>query len=137
MQNLHIDYQGSDLTYAKASLLAKSAATQHKMHSPAIIAWHQHGSNAMSPSYDGANPASWWEKYGAGNGGDMEVSVGNEFDFVLMDTEGYETVDQLPIRNLVAEDGQEYICLAPMLVDACTPIERACVPIDEWAANQY
>lgn len=137
MQNLRIDYQGSDLTFAKASLLAKSAAMENSMQKPAIIAWHQHSSHAMSPNYDGANPASWWEKYGEGNGGRMEVMVGNEFDFVLMDTRGYETVDHLPIRNLVAEDGQEYICLAPMLGDSRVPIERACVPIDEWAANQY
>jgi hypothetical protein len=137
MQNLHVDYSGSDLTYAKASLLAKHAAMENSMHSPAIIAWYQHSSQAMSPSYDGANPASWWEKYGEGNGGRMEVSVGEEFDFVLMDTQGFETVDQLPVRNLVAENGQEYICLSPMLGDGCVSLEQACVPLDEWAANQY
>lgn len=137
MQNLHIDYQGTALTFAQASQLAKSAAMENSMQSPAIIAWHQHSNHAMSPSYDGANPASWWEKYGEGNGGRMEVSVGDEFDFVLMDTRGFETVDQLPIRNLVAEDGNEYICLAPMLGDGCVPVDKACVPIDEWAANQY
>ncbi len=137
MQNLRIDYPGSDLTFAKASLMARNAAMEYSMQSPTIIAWHQHSSHAMSPSYDGANPASWWEKYGEGNGGRMEVSVGDEFDFVLMDSRGYETVDQLPIRNLVAEDGREYICLAPMLGDSCVPVEEACVPIDEWAANQY
>jgi hypothetical protein len=137
MQNLHVEYPGSDLTYSKASLLAKRAAMENNMHSPVIIAWHQQSSHAMSPSYDGANPASWWEKYGAGNGGRMEVSVGNEFDFVLMDTRGFETVDQLPIRNLVAENGQEYICLSPMLGEGCAPIDKACVPLDEWTANQY
>lgn len=137
MHNLHIDYPGSDLTFAKASLLAKNAAMDSSMQSPVIIAWHQHSSHAMSPNYDGANPASWWAKYGEGNGGRMEVSVGDEFDFVLMDSRGYQTVDPLPIRNLVAEDGQEYICLAPMLDDGCVPNEKACVPIDEWAANQY
>jgi hypothetical protein len=69
MQNLHIDYPGTDLNFAKASLLAKQAARENHMHVPTIIAWHQHSTHAMSPSFDGANPVSWWEKYGAGNGG--------------------------------------------------------------------
>lgn len=137
MQTLHIDYEGSDLTFDKASLLATRAAIDNSLHNPAIIAWHQHSSHAVSPSFDGANPDTWWEKYGAGNGGDIEVSVGDEFDFVLMDTRDFETVDQLPVRNLVAEDGKEYICLAPMLGEGRVPVEKACVPIDEWAANQY
>lgn len=137
MHNLRVDYQGSDLTFEKASLLAKSVAMENRMQSPAIISWHQHSNHAMSPSYDGANPGSWWAKYGEGNGGRMGVSVADEYDFVLMDTRGYETVDRLPIRNLVAEDGQEYICLTSLLGEGCVPIERACVPIDEWAANQY
>ncbi len=137
MENLHIDYQGTDLTFAKASLLARQAALAHDLRSPAIIAWHQHSNHAMSPNFDGADPASWWEKYGAGNGGRLEVSVGDEFDFVMMGTGGFETVDQLPVRNLIAADGREYICLAPMLDGSRTPTEAACIPIDEWAANQY
>jgi len=137
MQNLHIDYPGTDLNFAKASLLAKQAARENHMHIPAIIAWHQHSTHAMSPSFDGANPESWWERYGAGNGGRLEVSVGNEYDFVMMESGSFETVGELPVRNLVAEDGKEYICLSPMLGERCASIEQACVPIDEWAANQY
>lgn len=137
METIRVEYQGTDLDFAQALLLAKQAAQQHRLQEPAIMAWHQHSSHAMSPSYDGANPARWWEKYGAGNGGRLEVTVGDEFDFILMDTRGFESVDQLPIRNLVAQDGQEYICLTPMLGGASTPNTRACVPIDEWAADQY
>ena len=137
MQNLHIDYPGTDLNFAKASLLAKQAARENHIHNPAIIAWHQHSTHAMSPSFDGANHDSWWEKYGTGNGGHLEVSVGSEYDFVMMESGGFETVGELPVRNLVAEDGKEYICLTPMLGDRCASIEQACIPIDEWAANQY
>jgi hypothetical protein len=137
MQTLRIDYRDNDLSFAKASLLAKQAALEHRLHSPAIIAWHQHSTHAMSPSFDGADPASWWEKYGEGNGGSLEISIGDEYDFVIAESGGFETVGELPVRNLVAEDGREYICLASMLGDSCAPIEQACVPIDEWAANQY
>jgi len=137
MQTLKVAYTGADLDYTKASMLARQAAQSHAMQDPAIMAWHQHSSHAQSPGFDGANPATWWEKYGAGNGGRMEVTVGDEFDFVLMDAGGYEKVDSLPVRNLIAHDGQEYICLAPMLGDSKSPNPRACIPIDEWAADQY
>jgi hypothetical protein len=137
MQQLHVDHQPSGLSFTAASQLAIQAAKDHAIQSPAIIAWHQRGSHQISPRYDGGDAASWWHKYGAGNGGTLEVSVGNAFDFVMMETSGFETVDQLPIRNLRASDGQEYICLTPLLGDASTPIEKVCVPIDEWAANQY
>jgi hypothetical protein len=107
------------------------------MQEPVIVSWHQRGSDIMSPSYDGANPDSWWAKYGEGNGGRLAVTVGDAFDFVMMDTRGYETVDQLPIRNLEDEDGRQYICLSPMLGEGCARIDQACVPLDEWTANQY
>jgi hypothetical protein len=107
------------------------------MADPAIMAWHRHSTHAMSPQYDGANPDSWWEKYGFGNGGRMGVTVADEFDFVLMDTRGFETVDRPPIRNLIDKDGQEYICLTPMLGDGAIPNAGACVPLDEWMADQY
>lgn len=137
METIRIDYQGNDLNFAKALQLARGAAMEQRMQEPAVLAWHQRSSHAMSPSYDGADPGSWWEKYGAGNGGRLEINVGDEFDFVVTETRGFETVDQLPIRNLVAQDGQEYICLTPMLGDSNSPTARACIPIDEWAADQY
>jgi hypothetical protein len=137
MQTLRVDYPEHDLTFAMASEMAKSAACDSQMQSPTIISWHQHGSDSVSPSYDGIDPQSWWGKYGAGNGGRLEVSVGDQYDFILMETRGYETVGRLPVSNLVAEDGVEYICLTPMLGDGARPSEHACVPLDEWMANQY
>ena len=91
----------------------------------------------MSPSFEGANPESWWEKYGEGNGGRLGVSVGSGYDVVMMASGGFETVGELAARNLVAEDGKEYICLTPMPGDRCASIEQARIPIDEWAANQH
>lgn len=137
MQHIRIDVTGRELDYAEASRLARAAARENRLLEPAIISWHQHGSDRMSPYYDGADPSSWWAKYGEGNGGRLEVSVGEQFDFVLMDSRGFESVDELPLRNLTDEEGNEYICIAPMLGEDCAPIDRACVPIDEWAANQY
>ncbi|MEW6678523.1 MAG: AF1514 family protein [Pseudomonadota bacterium] len=137
MQNLHVAHPDQDLSFALASRIAKAAACDSQMRDPTIIAWHQHDTHAVSHSYDGINPESWWAKYGEGNGGRLEVSVGDKFDFILMEAAGYETVGKQPVRNLVAEDGVEYICLAPMLGDRTQPNERACVPLDEWMADQY
>lgn len=137
MQHIHIDVTSSQLDFAEASRLAKAAARENRLLEPAIVSWHQRGSDRMSPSYDGADPDSWWAKYGEGNGGRLEVSVGDQYDFVLMDSRGFESVDALPVRNLTDDDGNEYICFTPLLGEGCAPIEKACVPIDEWAANQY
>ncbi|EFK94927.1 hypothetical protein LDC_3073 [sediment metagenome] len=46
------------------------------MQEPTIIAWHQSSDQAVPPVYDGADPDSWWAKYGAGNGGRLEVCWG-------------------------------------------------------------
>ncbi|KAF0103644.1 MAG: hypothetical protein FD187_912 [bacterium] len=137
MQTLRVDYPDHNLTFAMASAMAKSAACDSQMQSPTIMAWHQHGTDSVSPSYDGIDPQSWWAKYGEGNGGRLEVTVGDQFDFILMETRGFETVGRLPVSNLVAEDGVEYICLTPLLGGSAKPNERACVPLDEWMADQY
>jgi hypothetical protein len=137
MQTLHVDHPDRDLSFALASSMAKAAACDTQMRDPTIISWHQHGTHAVSPSYDGIDPRSWWAKYGRGNGGRLEVNVGGQFDFILMEAAGYETVGKQPVRHLVAEDGVEYICMAPMLGNRAMPDARACVPLDEWMADQY
>jgi hypothetical protein len=137
MQNLHIDYQGTELGFAEASRLAVAAARENRILEPTIVSWHERGSDRMSPRYDGADPDTWWAKYGEGNGGRLGVSVGGRFDFVLTDSRGYQSVDPLPVRNLTDEEGNEYICITRLLGEGCAPIDKACVPIDEWAANQY
>lgn len=54
-----------------------AAATADRMLEPAIVSWHQRGSDRMSPGCDGADPDSWWTKYGEGNGGRLGVSIGD------------------------------------------------------------
>jgi hypothetical protein len=138
MQNVHIDYRGDALNFHGASLLAKGIARQNQMTEPTIMAWRRHDSQDMSPTaYDGSNPETWWEKYGEGNGGRLEVSVGNEYCFILMDTRGYETVDELPLRNLSDSLGNRFLCFTPMLGKTNIPNKEACMPLDEWMADQY
>jgi hypothetical protein len=77
MQSVHIDYRGADHGFEAASLLAKDATKENKMKDPTLLAWHQNSKLGTTPYYDNANLDTWWEKYGAGNGGRLEISVRN------------------------------------------------------------
>ncbi|MGB9130672.1 MAG: AF1514 family protein [Thiobacillus sp.] len=139
MRNIHIDYHGPDHGFQAASLLAKEAAKESKMMDPTIIAWHQSSRlGATLPYYDGANPETWGEKYGEGNGGRLEVSVGDDYQFIMMDARGYETVGELPLRNLTDRDGNPYLCYTPLQGrDSAVPRKEACTLLDGWMADQY
>jgi len=138
MKNLHIDYQGDALNFQSASLLAKGVARQNQMQEPTIMAWHRSGEHATPPLYDGADPDTWWAKYGAGNGGRLEVSVGDDFQFIMMDARGYETLGEMPLRNLADEQGNQFLCYTPMLGKTSNqPTAEACTTLDGWLADQY
>jgi len=137
MRNVHIDYPSADLSYQRASLIARDTACDNQMADPTIIAWHRSSSQDVSPSFAGGNPDNWWAKYGEGNGGGLEVSVGDEYQFMLMDTRAYERLGSFPLRNLKDEAGIEYLCLIPMLDDTGRPRRDACSPLDDWLADQF
>ncbi len=139
MRNVHIDYRGSDHDFQTASLLAKAAARENQMKDPTIISWHHSGvKEEMSPYYAGANPETWWGKYGEGNGGRLGVDVGGDYQFIMMDTRGYETVGEMPLRNLTDRDGNPYLCLTPLQgMNSSVPRQDACILLDGWLADQY
>ena len=139
MRNVHIDYRGPEYDFQAASLLAKDAAKANQMKDPTIIAWHRNSRlGATPPYYDGANPETWWAKYGEGNGGRLEVDVGEDYRFIMMDARGYETVGDLPLRNLTDRDGNPYLCYTPLQGrDSPVPRQEACILLDGWMADQY
>lgn len=138
MRNIHIDYRGPDRGFLAASLLAKEAAKENKMQEPTIMAWHQSSKLGTTPHYEGADPETWWEKYGEGNGGRLEVSVGDDYQFIMMDTRVYETVGEMPLRNLTDSHGNEYLCYTPLQgKDSSVPKQEACTLLDGWMADQY
>lgn len=138
MRNVHIDYQGDTLNFQSASLLAKGIARENLMQDPTIMAWHQSSDQSIPPIYDGADPDSWWAKYGAGNGGKLEVCIGDDFQFIMMDARSYETLGEMPLRNLSDGLGNEYLCYTPMLGKLTkNPTAEACTMLDGWAADQY
>lgn len=138
MRNIQINYPGGALNFQSASILAKSIARENEVQEPTIISWHRHSNQSMSPYYDGANPDTWCEKYGEGNGGELEVNVGDEYQFVMMDTQGYETLGEMPLRNLSDDSGNQYLCYTPILGKTSRkPTPEACTYLDEWTADQY
>lgn len=140
MQNLHIDYRSPDHGFEAASHLAKDVAKQNRMGDPTIISWHRSSRvGPTAPFYEGANPDTWWKKYGEGNGGKLEISVGDDdYQFIMMDTNAYETVGDLPLRNLTDSQGNEYLCYTPLQGrESSIPKANACTLLDDWVADQY
>ncbi|NTV95824.1 MAG: AF1514 family protein [Thiobacillus sp.] len=138
MKKVHIDYQGAELDYQRASLLAMDVARINQMQDPTIVSWHQNSRPEMPPVYDGADPDTWWAKYGAGNGGRLEVCLGDDFQFVMMDARGFEKLGEMPLRNLSDEQGNHYLCYIPMMNRSSDkPTPDACTHLDGWAADQF
>ena len=138
MRNVHIQYQGEDCSFETASLLAKNVAKENQMLDPTIMAWHQSDDQDKPAFYDGADPETWWAKFGAGNGGRLEVCVGDDYQFIMMDARGYEQLGEMPLRNLSDTQGNEYLCYTPILGKVATaPTSSACTLLDGWAADQF
>lgn len=138
MRNIHTEYQGEDHGFETASLIAKNVAKENQMLDPTIMAWHQSNGQGTPAFYDGADPDTWWAKYGAGNGGRLEVCVGEDYQFIMMDARGYEKLGNMPLRNLSDGQGNEYLCFIPLLrKGASMPTQEACIQLDEWTADQY
>jgi Domain of unknown function (DUF5619) len=129
--------KGTALNFHSASLLAKNFARENHMKEPTIMAWHQH-SVPLPAIYEGANPDTLRAKYGAGNGGRLEISVGDDYQFVMMDARGYETLGEVPLRNASDGDGNQYLRHTSSLAkDPAAPGEGACTLLDGWLANQH
>lgn len=137
MINLYIDYSGKSLDFPVAREMALARAHVLNMEQPVIVSWRQHNTHSYSPGFEGADEESWWAKYGLGNGGQADISVGKDFEFIVMESGDYETVHSLPLRNLKDAAGAEYVCLSPMLDDTNKPRKDACSQLDDWTGDQY
>jgi hypothetical protein len=136
MRTIEIDVPMSTPDFSSASRLALDVAHANRMEEPMIVSWHAHRGGAMSPGFEGGNPETWWEKFGKGNHGALEISISNAFDFVLTDSHGYETLEGMPLRDLKDSAGTPYLCYSSMLKGSDIPNETACTPNDEWLAKQ-
>lgn len=138
MRNVHTQYQGEDHNFINASRLAKNAARENQMQDPTIMAWHRNSGQDTPAIHDVIEADTGWAKYGASNGGRLEVFVGDDYQFIMMDARGYEKIGAMPLRNLSDSRGGEYLCFTPLLGKGInTPTPEACTHLDGWAADQY
>lgn len=137
MRRIDVDVPMTPTTFDSARHLALEIAHANKIADPMIVAWHMRNNHEVSPSFEGGgHPESWWEKYGIGNYGELEVSISNSYDFVMTESAGAETLDEIPLRELKDEEGTTFICYTSMLGDSDRPNAAACTPTDEWLAKQ-
>lgn len=136
LRMIDVDIPMARPDFETARHLALEIAHANEMDDPMIVSWCAHdGHRMMSPSFEGGRE-SWWEKYGIGNYGEMKISVAHTYDFVLTDSEGCETLDEMPLRDVYDQEGNAYTCYASMLGTASAPDVRACFRQDEWLAKQ-
>jgi hypothetical protein len=136
MRMIEVDVPMTTPSFETAKHLALEIALANQMQQPMIVSWHSHRDGGVSPRFEGGNPEGWWEKYGKGNYGELEITVSKAYDFVVADSRGYETLDDMPLSNLKDSSGNAFICYTSMLGDSRIPDSKACTPADEWLAKQ-
>lgn len=136
MRTIEVDVPMTKPNFQTASHLALEIAHANEMDDPMIVSWRAHDNKVMSPGFEGGNPDTWWEKYGKGNHGALEINISNAYDFVLTDSHGFETLEGMPLRDLKDSAGNPYLCYSSMLKGANLPNDAACTATDEWLAKQ-
>lgn len=135
MRTINIDYPYPELNYQMASAIAKDVGCESEMIDPTIISWHHSNDDNISPNFDGGNHNNWWQKFGEGNGAQLTVHVGNQYQFSLMDANQFERLSNFPLKNMKDSNGDEYVCLTPLL-KTNIPYQDSCTKLDEWTGNQ-
>lgn len=109
MKNIDLSVKGLDLDYGTARSMAKSVARMLDK-KPALIAWHDKPRATMGPAIEGADVNTRWHDYGESFGGNVEVNVNDDYQFVFAESEGFETVEELPFVNVRDRQGNVYLC---------------------------
>ena len=136
MKQAHISYSGMDLDYKKANALAASlAGSDAEIIEPVMVAWHDKKASRMSPVVEGADINTRWHDYGESHGGQLEIDVNGEYDFIFADSSAFEPYGPSPYINLHDKSGNEYLCQINALRDPHNPSQEACVPLDEWTSK--
>jgi hypothetical protein len=132
MRDINVSVQGIGMDFGKANVVARAVAGLFNKE-PTVVAWHDGMRKRMSPAIEGADIQSRWRDYGAAFGGDIDVNVNGDFDFVFADTSRFESLGPSPYIALHDKQGHEYLCLAEHLRNPDNPKEEACFRIDENA----
>lgn len=136
MKRIQIDYPGAGLDYKVARELAASRAIHDpEIKEPVVMAWHDKRASMMSPVIEGGDLDTRWRDYGESHGGQIEVNVNGEYDFVFADGAAFEAYGPSPYVNLSDASGNDYLCQRGLLRDPHQPEKGACVALDDYTSK--
>jgi len=130
MKQININIDGMELDYKTASVIAHSIAEQCE-HEPTVVAWHDAKRHRMSPVIEGANEHSRWRDYGLSHGGDIDVNINGEYDFIFAESENFDELGKSPYITLQDAQGNQFLCRLGDLRDPSDPRQEACFSIEQ------
>jgi hypothetical protein len=119
-----------DMDYRIANTIARSVASLVDA-DPTVVAWHDGIQNRMSPVIEGANILNRWSDYGTSHGGNLNVSINGDYDFIFADGEQFEQLGNSPYMSLQDAEGNQFLCRIGDLRDPHDPHQQACFSIEE------
>jgi len=137
MKTAQINFRSMELGYKISSKLATSfARKEFGLKSPTIVAWHDKILSKTSPTeLEGGGDHGRWHIYGETHGGELEVAVNGEYDFILADTADFEPYGPCPYVSVRDQNGTEMLCQISALHIPRSPSEEACITLDEWTSK--
>lgn len=130
MKHIDISVNGMDMDYQTASIIAKSIAEQCESE-PTVVAWHDAKQHRMSPVIEGADELNRWRDYGESHGGDVDISINGEFDFIFAEGANFEELGHSPYITLQDQQGNQFLCKIGDLRDPKDPSQEACFSIEQ------
>ncbi|MDA8381574.1 MAG: AF1514 family protein [Betaproteobacteria bacterium] len=131
MKDINISLSGLDLSFRMAGKIAAAVAGEIDGAEPVLVAWHDKDKARMSPTIEGGDIHSRWRDYGESHGGQVEVDVNGDYDFIFAAGEGFEGLGRSPYVNVRGASGEEYVCQLSALHDPKHPTEEACVKLED------
>jgi hypothetical protein len=130
MRQVNINLQGVDLDYRKANQIAQAVARLFDSE-PTMVAWHDQPSARMSPVIEGADIHNRWRDYGEAHGGNVNISVNGDYDFIFADSTGFEGLGATPYISVHDAQGNQFLCRMGDLRDREHPEQDACFSIEQ------
>jgi Domain of unknown function (DUF5619) len=132
MKDINVSLSGVDISHKLASQIAMATAQAiNGGKEPIVVAWHDKAMSRMSPVIEGGDIHTRWHDYGESHGGQLEVDINGEYDFIFADAGEYESGLPSPYVSIHDAMGQEFLCQINALKDPKNPGEDACVKLED------
>jgi hypothetical protein len=138
MKQIHIESTGPMNYQAAIAIAMKQASYDGEMEEPVLVAWHDRLHAMMSPTIAGADIDTRWRDYGESHCGCLEVSVGEDFEFIFADGgpfAGYGDFGPDPYVNLSDAYGHQYLCRGRAESGTQFSEPEICWPLDDYTSK--